>query len=90
MNKIEIVENFLNSLESEKMQNGQDALLLSRPQENYPAGTSLNNRCYNESATCISSQNEKKCFNEKGYCDQAYNFRRCKEQKPRWAKKDQD
>lgn len=90
MNKIKIVKDFLNSLESEQMQNGQDILLLSKPQENYSAGTSINGRCYNGNSTCNSSQNEKKCFNEKDYCNQAYNSGRCKEQKPRWAKKKQE
>lgn len=65
MNKIKIVKDFLNSLESEQMQDGQDILLLSKPQENYSAGTSINSRCYNGNATCNSSQNEKNALTKK-------------------------
>ena len=59
--KLKIVEDFLRDLNSEQMQEGQDAWLLSGSLEDQLGGVP-NKKCTNDT-DCISSINEKKCTN---------------------------
>lgn len=86
MDRSKVIEDFLNSLESEQLQQGQDAMLLSASTEDQ-YGASLNTRCHNNSSACVGSSNDKVCFNEKPNCTGETNFRRCKSRKPRWKRR---
>lgn len=83
MENLKRIEDFLNSLESEQMSEGQDAMILCGLSEDL-SGSSMNQkRCYNGLSSCLVSTNDRRCFNSKNNCSDAVNYRRCKVLKPK-------
>lgn len=75
MERLKIVENFLNSLESEQMQEGQDVVLFNGTPGDQLAGLGTNvSACINSSG-CDGSINNRRCSN--GSCDSSINGRKC-------------
>lgn len=70
--KLKIVEDFLNSLESEQLKANQDTMLISGSYENQSGAIGTNaSRCVNGTTACIGSINDRRCSN--GVCDYTIN-----------------
>ena len=74
--KLKIVEDFLNSLESEQLKANQDTMLISGSYENQSGEIGTNaSRCVNGTTACIGSINDRRCSN--GVCDYTINGKKC-------------